>query len=105
MKTLSVFLSMTFFCLAIAGSVCAADRNAQVEKPIQFVINYNPDYKCAMVCKAPKPALEFLEDGLAYALDVPLALLSPITSPILASMLEKYDSGPDRTYEGRRARR
>ncbi|MFH0958604.1 MAG: hypothetical protein V1897_07855 [Pseudomonadota bacterium] len=104
MKTLVVFLFMTLFCFVIVGAVSAAETNVKVEKPIKSVTQYNPEYKCVMICKAPKPALEILEDGLAYALDVPLALLSPITSPITASLLEKYDSGPDRTYNGRRAR-
>jgi hypothetical protein len=105
MKTLTVFFSITLFCLFMAGAVCAADIELTLQKPIKPAINYNPQHQCVMLSKAPKPALELLEDGLAFALDVPFALLSPITSPIAAALLEKYDSGPDRTYDGRRARR
>ena len=105
MTTRIVFLSMAVLCVIMAGSLCAAEKDAAVEKPIKLVMNYNQQYKCVMVCKAPKPTLEILEDGLAYALDLPLAMLSPITVPIMTPLLEKYDSDPDRTYHGRKARR
>ncbi len=95
MKTLVVFLSLTFFLIAATGVVMAAGQGEQIGK---VVVNYNPKYKCVMVCKGDKPILETLEDGLAYALDIPLALLSPITSPVVSPLLEKFDSGPDRTY-------
>lgn len=59
---------------------------------------YNTTAKCQMVCKAPKPALAILEDGLAYVLDVPLAILSPITCPIVRPILDRVDPVEKRTY-------
>jgi len=50
---------------------------------------YNAKDKCQVICKAPKPVLEILEDCLAYALDIPLAMLSPITCPIVSAVSEK----------------
>lgn len=101
MKTLVVFLSLAFFCLATIASVQAAGAAAQPEPAKKQVVNYNAKYQCVMVCKGEKPALEVLEDGLAYALDIPLALLSPITTPVVYPILYKDHSGPDRTYYGR----
>ena len=54
---------------------------------------------CRSVRKAPKPFLEAVEDGIAYVLDIPLAMLSPLTCPIVAPILEKLDSGPHRQYD------
>ncbi len=54
---------------------------------------------CRSVRKAPKPFLEAVEDGIAYVLDIPLAMLSPLTCPIVAPILEKLDSGPNRQYD------
>lgn len=101
MKTLVVFLSLAFFCFAIMASAQATGAAAQPEPAKKPVVNYNTKYQCVMVCKGEKPALESLEDGLAYALDIPLALLSPFTAPVIYPILDKYDSGPDRTYYGR----
>jgi hypothetical protein len=43
------------------------------------------------VCKVRKPCLAALEDCLAYALDIPLAMLSPITCPIISPILDALD--------------
>jgi hypothetical protein len=58
--------------------------------------------QCRTVRTAPKPFPEAVEDCLAYVLDIPLALMSPITCPVVAPILEKWDSGPDRTFSPRR---
>jgi hypothetical protein len=105
MKTLVVFLSLTFFLIAGSGLSLAAAEAPKTNKPVNAVVNYNPKYKCVMVCRSEKPALEVLEDGLAYALDVPLALLSPITCPIVTPLMDRLDSDPDRYYDGRRFKR
>ncbi|MCX5874286.1 MAG: hypothetical protein NTY51_13790 [Deltaproteobacteria bacterium] len=106
MKTLTVFLSLTLFCIALATGVQAAGAAGQADKIGKVaVVNYNAKYKCVMVCKGQKPILETLEDGLAYALDLPLALLSPITCPIMTPLLEKFDSDADRTYAVKRIRK
>lgn len=106
MKTLTVFLSLTVFCLALTTGVQAAGTAGQVDKTGKVAVaNYNAKHKCVMVCKGQKPILETLEDGLAYALDLPLALLSPITCPIVTPLLDKFDSDADRTYAVKRIRK
>ena len=60
--------------------------------------SYPVKAKCRVISRAPKPALEMLEDGLAYLLDIPLAILSPITCPIVAPIMDEIDSSPDRYY-------
>jgi hypothetical protein len=60
-----------------------------------------PFLECRWVCRAPKPFLEVVEDGLAYALDIPLAILSPITCPIVRPLMDAMDD-EDRTYYRRK---
>jgi hypothetical protein len=60
--------------------------------------SYGPAIQCKVVYRAPKPALELAEDCLAYLLDIPLAMLSPLTCPVVAPLMEKFDSGPSRSY-------
>ncbi len=59
---------------------------------------YDSKAGCQVICKAPKPFLERVEDGLAYALDIPLAILSPITCPIVSPLLDKFDPVENRSY-------
>ena len=56
------------------------------------VTYYDTTNKCRVVCKGSKPFLEYVEDGLALALDVPLAILSPLTCPIVAPIMDRLDS-------------
>jgi hypothetical protein len=63
---------------------------------------YDTKNKCQVVCKAPKPALEILEDGLAYLLDIPLAILSPITCPIVSPILDRLDPVEERSFPRRK---
>jgi hypothetical protein len=56
------------------------------------VTHYDTTNKCRVVCKGSKPFLEYVEDGLALALDVPLAILSPLTCPIVAPIMDRLDS-------------
>ncbi len=42
----------------------------------------NKDYRCTVVQRGPAPISAILEDAVAYALDIPLAMLSPLTSLI-----------------------
>lgn len=95
MKTLKVFLSLLTIIAFLAPFADAAttERISRTPKTV-----YNKTHQCVMVCQGDRPALETLETGLAYLLDIPLAMLSPITCPIVTPILEKYDSGPDRSY-------
>jgi hypothetical protein len=62
---------------------------------------YDAKNKCQVVCKAPKPALEILEDGFAYLLDIPLAILSPITCPLFSPVLDRLDPVEARSFPRR----
>ena len=95
MKTLKVFLSLLTIIAFLAPFADAAttERISRTPKTV-----YNKTHQCVVVCQGERPALETLETGLAYLLDIPLAMLSPITCPIVTPILEKYDSGPDRSY-------
>ena len=95
MKTLKVFLSLLTIIAFLSPFADAAttERISRTPKTV-----YNKTHQCVMVCQGERPALETLETGLAYLLDIPLAMLSPITCPIVTPILEKYDSGPDRSY-------
>ena len=95
MKTLKVFLSLLTIIAFLAPFADAAttERTSRTPKTV-----YNKTHQCVVVCQGERPALETLETGLAYLLDIPLAMLSPITCPIVTPILEKYDSGPDRSY-------
>ena len=54
------------------------------------------------VCKVRKPCLAALEDCLAYVFDIPLAMLSPITCPIIGAIQDSLDPVDDgRAVENR----
>ena len=61
--------------------------------------------RCLPVCEGRKPLLEYVEDGVALVLDVPLALLSPITCPILSPVMDRIDGSKYRSYDPYRRRR
>lgn len=60
--------------------------------------------QCRVICKGRTPAAAMLEDGLAYLVDIPLALVSPLTCPVVAPLLERFDSGSDRSFSRRTGR-
>lgn len=70
-----------------------------------FTVTYSADQSCRVIYRAPKPFLERAEDLLAYALDIPLAILSPFTCPIVAPILDGVDQGPERPYTRPRSKR
>jgi len=76
-------------------------------KPIktQAHSTYSAANKCQVVCKGSKPVLEYAADGLAYALDIPLAILSPITCPVFSPLIHAFDDYQDRTYRRNPRRR
>ena len=95
MRTLKVFLS-TLICLAFMLPFANAATEERISTTPKTI--YNKKHQCVMVCPGERSALETLETGLAYLLDIPLALVSPIPCPVVAPLMEKYDSGPDRAY-------
>lgn len=84
--------------IALFAWAAHADNAGIREDKTSYSASYDMKAKCRVVPKAPKPALEVIEDGLAYLLDIPLAILSPITCPIMAPIMDEIDSSPDRYY-------
>ncbi len=88
----------------VAGLICFVASSAFADgapggtTKSRTVTVYDSKARCQVVCKAPKPFLERVEDGLAYALDIPLAILSPVTCPIVSPILDKLDPVENRSY-------
>ncbi|GEM_PF-5637598 len=97
MKHFRLFLALGFgivlFSWVPGADVAAAREAACMSSPESL-----PGAKCRTVVGAPKPALDLLEDGLAYLLDIPLAIVSPITCPIMSPILDNLNSAQDRYY-------
>jgi len=55
---------------------------------------------CRIVRKGQKPLAWILEDGVAYALDIPLAMLTPFVTAI-TPIMDKLDYGCDNHYPRR----
>jgi len=77
MKILKAVALVSALCLLLSTAAFARDC------PRPAPVN------CIPVCEGKKPVAEYLEDALALALDVPLALLSPITIHVLSPLVKK----------------
>lgn len=105
MKSVNGIVALVLVLFLVVSTASAADKvSRKGTAGNQSYTVYDPVHKCQVICKGPTPVLEALESGLAYALDIPLAMLSPITCPIVGPIMDRVDSGPDRTYSrsGRR---
>jgi hypothetical protein len=54
--------------------------------------------KSFSVCDVRKPYLAYVEDRLAYVLDIPLALMSPICGPVVSPILKWFESAEKSRY-------
>ncbi|MDQ7782465.1 MAG: hypothetical protein RDU20_06290 [Desulfomonilaceae bacterium] len=99
MKCINGALVAAAVLLFFVSSV-VADGLPRGAKPIgKAVISvYDAKNKCRVICKGSKPFLEYVEDGLAYALDIPLAILSPFTCPIVSPIMDRIDANGGRSY-------
>jgi hypothetical protein len=97
MKGIAAAVMIVGFMFFVASSVLAESTSGGTTKARTITV-YNAKERCQVICKAPKPFLEIVEDGLAYALDLPLAMLSPITCPIVSPLLDKFDPVENRSY-------
>ena len=97
MKGITAAIMVVGFICFVASSAFADGAPGGTTKSGTITV-YNAKERCQVVCKAPKPFLERVEDGLAYALDIPLAILSPITCPIVSPLLDKFDPVENRSY-------
>jgi hypothetical protein len=85
MKVLKVVIAVFILGVFLTSETYASADAIRGRKAARTT-EYNAKDKCQVICKAPKPVLEILEDCLAYALDIPLAMLSPITCPIVSAV-------------------
>jgi len=93
--TAAVMVAGLIFLVALSAFADGASSGATKGRTVTV---YDSKAGCQVICKAPKPFLERVEDGLAYALDIPLAMLSPITCPIVSPLLDKFDPVENRSY-------
>ena len=99
MKSLKVSLVVVAVLLFFVSTVYADGfRRGTRTVRTTLITTYNTTNKCSVICKGSKPFLEYVEDGLAYALDIPLAILSPITCPIVSPIMDRFDSDGGRSY-------
>ncbi len=120
MKNIGMVWIALFLILLLASSVAANGARHAVETPHRMTAPRSnaTTYRivapptaasvgrgCLPTCTVRKPVLESVEDGLALLLDVPLALLSPITCPILSPIMDRLDEPQNRSYDPYRRRR
>ena len=91
--------------ILVASSVAA--NGARKSGATTYTITIPPSAatvgnRCLPACQPRKPILEYVEDGVALVLDVPLALLSPITCPIIAPVMDRINGSDSRSYDGYR---
>lgn len=89
----SAAVVFTIICVLVASFVLA-DGGAPKAKT-----------RCVPSAPSVKPFLAYVEDGLALALDVPLAMLSPIFCPILAPIIDRLGPSDARSYHRSGTRR
>ena len=78
---------------AITGSPAAGPAAGRVKKSGLGSANAS----CRMVRTGHKPLAWILEDGVAYALDIPLAMMTPFVTAI-TPIMDKLDCGCDSDY-------
>jgi hypothetical protein len=89
---------MALVLVALVISPVMGDNSSRKPRSTRIAADADLTFTCRSVRKAPKPFMEAVEDGVAYVLDIPLAMLSPLLCPIVAPIMEKIDSGPDREF-------
>jgi hypothetical protein len=82
--------------LAQAGGIAVSSRLRATP--------YDASHGCTSVHRAQRPASDAIEDGLAYVLDIPPAMISPPTCPVGVPLLETLDSDKSRTHPSCRIR-
>jgi hypothetical protein len=93
MKILGVFLvAATLAVLTVSPGLCERDSYETMEQ-------------CRAACRVKTPVLEVVEDGLALLFDLPLALTSPITCPIVSRVMDDGKDSDSRRYYRSRPRK
>jgi hypothetical protein len=97
MKTPKVVLLIS--CLGVLlGATALANANGITSQKAGRITVYDAKEQCRVVCRAPKPIVEVVEDCFAYVLDIPLAMLSPIVSPVASCIPDENDRGRGKRY-------
>jgi hypothetical protein len=91
-----ILLALVLFPFVVSPAM--ADNSIGKSRKARIAADAELTFTCRTIRKAPKPFMEAVEDGVAYVLDIPLAMLSPLMCPIVAPIMEKIDSGPDREF-------
>jgi hypothetical protein len=95
MKILRIILAVTMITMLIASTAWANGRSYRIKKhSITLSKSYYPD--------TYRPVGDYIEDGLAFVLDIPLALMSPILCPVMAPIMKAIDPAENRSYYGKR---
>ena len=95
MKILKIILVVTMITMFIASSAWANGRSYRTkEHSITLSKTYYPH--------TYRPVGDYIEDGLALVLDIPLALMSPILCPVMAPIMNAIDPVENRSYYGKR---
>jgi hypothetical protein len=97
MKILKEVLAAAALVVFVASLTFAGAVERSAGKSGRYTV-YDSKNKCQVVCKGERSFLETLESALAYALDVPLAILSPIACPIIRPVMDKIDPVEERSY-------
>lgn len=102
MKIIGMAGIVLLLALLVASSVTA--NGVRYSGPTTYRIAVPPSAapvgsRCLPLCEGRKPLLEYVEDGVALVLDLPLALLSPITCPILSPVMDRLDGSDYRSYD------
>lgn len=98
MRIRQLALALVFIAVLLI-SPAMGDGSSRPSRAVRIGSSPELTLTCRAVSRAPKPFLEAVEDCVAYVLDIPLAMLSPLTCPIVAPILERFDSGPSRQYD------
>ncbi len=81
---------------ALTGGPATGPAAAPMAKPRPGSANGS----CRIVCKGQKPLAWILEDGVAYALDIPLAMLTPFVTAV-TPVMDTLDYDCDNGYPSR----
>ena len=66
---------------------------------------YTENVKCVPVCEGNKPYVEYLKDGAALILDIPLAMLSPVCTGFVQPIMDRVYQDRGCGYSKHRRRR
>ena len=97
MRILKEVLAAAALVVLVASLTFAGRLEGSAGKSGRYTV-YDSKNKCQVVCQGERSFLETLESGLAYVLDVPLAILSPIACPIIKPVMDRIDPVEERSY-------